>query len=279
VFAGNRNPAYWTLEQILPKSPRFPHAPPLFPHVLPGIAPTLICDADVRRRTKGESQMNRKPLTLTTLTIFTSACTTIEHTNEILPMVSDLQTIVQASQAYLPTGMFAPNEFPTTISDAQLMAAWIYLYNQVKTIIFWDGSTWSGKQLALFLLENDVPINWSVSEICQYSSTVRPVCESADCARREEVDYPIYLDSTLKEAKLRRSLASWRTRPTTTLSHSEKHAIPFSKNTGLSRSVQPSRANPGDRYSKGMNTSLIASSSGFPENFSSPLTKSLDIQK
>lgn len=171
--------------------------------------------------------MNRKPLTLTTLTIltltiFTSACTTIEPTNEILPMVSDLQTIVQAAQAYLPAGMVVTGDLPTTITDPQLMAAWIYLHNQVETIIVWDASAWSGQALAEFLRDNHVPLNWSTPEVCQYSCTVRPVCENDDCARAEEKDYPIYLDPELKNTNIEKIAG--------TLAHETyHHTEPFGK--------------------------------------------------
>lgn len=142
--------------------------------------------------------MNRK-LTLTILILIFSA-----NACSSLPQNTDHTSILEASIGYLPIGTAIPVQLPTTITDPQLLAALIHLNNQDNPITIWDGSVWTGRSLAQFVLDNHIPVDWSTPDICRFSCTIRPICEDASCPRKNEMDYPIYLDPALKTASIQR---------------------------------------------------------------------------
>jgi len=88
--------------------------------------------------------------------------------------------------------MIIPSSLPATIEDSELMAAWIYLYNQMEPVTLWDDSTLSGRQLAQFILDNRTPVDWGTNDICQGNSCVqRFTCQNDQC--------PIYISASLKD--------------------------------------------------------------------------------
>lgn len=146
--------------------------------------------------------MNHKlTLTILILIFFANACSS-------LPQNTGLTSILEASIGYLPIGTAIPVQLPTTINDPQLLAALIYLTNLDNPITVWDGSVWTGRSLAQFVLDNNIPVNWSSPEICQFSCIIRPICEDAGCARANEMDYPIYIDPALKTSSIQKIAGS-----------------------------------------------------------------------
>jgi len=167
--------------------------------------------------------MNRKQTTLTTLAIlilitFTSACTDAITSSETLPEIPDRSALIQSAKAYLPEGIEFPALLPTMITDPQLLAAWVYLFNQSDLITVWDQNSWTGQQLAQFLLDKDIPVSWSTPDVCTYSCTKRPSSETDDFSQKNK----IYMDPTLKGDSIQ-NIAS-------TLGHEAYHASePFGK--------------------------------------------------
>jgi hypothetical protein len=62
---------------------------------------------------------------------------------------------------YLDANLIVPEILPTTIKDPILLEGWIRLYNRTQTCKLWDGSTLSGQQLALYILNNGVVVTWN----------------------------------------------------------------------------------------------------------------------
>lgn len=144
--------------------------------------------------------MERK-LIFTSLILFTlcSACSINGLPESSQVSASRQQSLLSEASSYLEAGLDISDELPSTIGDAQLLAAWIYLYNQVDVIGMGDGSQWSGKALAELLLKNHVPVVWN-TENQLLSYTVRPNCADVKCSRRDEMDYPIYISPRLKSS-------------------------------------------------------------------------------
>lgn len=146
--------------------------------------------------------MNRKlTLTILILIFFVNACSS-------LPQNSDPITLIESSVGFLPSGTAIPVQLPATISDPQLLAAWIYLSTLDDPIRVWGGSEFTGRSLAQFVLDNLIPVGWSTPDICRFSCTIRPICEDASCPRYNEMDYPIYLDPALKTASIQKIAGS-----------------------------------------------------------------------
>jgi hypothetical protein len=64
----------------------------------------------------------------------------------------------------ISTGLVIPAALPETITDPLLMQGWITLYNRQDAIELWDGATISGRQLALYVIDQSVEITWNRSK-------------------------------------------------------------------------------------------------------------------
>lgn len=85
----------------------------------------------------------------------------------------------------LPAGMETPDRLPGKITDPLLLAAWVYLYNQVEPIEIHAGETITGRKLALYALENKVPVEWGSDEVCRGNScSFRVMCEDEKCVAK-----------------------------------------------------------------------------------------------
>ena len=56
------------------------------------------------------------------------------------------------------------------IQDAELLAAWVALDSHTEPIALWDGATTSGRALAEFLRDHDIPVVWGAAQDCGGSS-------------------------------------------------------------------------------------------------------------
>jgi hypothetical protein len=94
-------------------------------------------------------------------------------------------SLPEAYKRLLPAGMETPERLPAKITDPLLLAAWVYLYNQVEPIEIHNDETTSGRQLALYALENNVPVEWGSDEICRGNScSFRAMCEDEKCVTK-----------------------------------------------------------------------------------------------
>src|SRR5260370_42227860 len=59
-----------------------------------------------------------------------------------------------ALAAHLPSDVTVPASLPANIQDPMLLEAWVRLYNHIEPIQLWDGSTVTGRQLALYALDH-----------------------------------------------------------------------------------------------------------------------------
>ena len=92
------------------------------------------------------------------------------------------------------------------IADPALLAAWRHVYQQQAVIQLGGGVAVSGRSLAQFVLDHDIPVVWNTSQLCDGSSCSMLVCTSAHCTygagapiyirRQDQVDAP-GLTSTL----------------------------------------------------------------------------------
>ena len=78
-----------------------------------------------------------------------------------------------AAQAAQPANSHAP-----AIHDAELLAAWTRLYSHTDPIALWDGATTSGRILAEYLRDHDIPVVWGTAQDCGGSSCSVKRCSS-----------------------------------------------------------------------------------------------------
>jgi len=100
----------------------------------------------------------------------------------------------------LPLGLSVPDRLPRAIRDPQLLTAWIELYNHTEPIALWDGRTLTGRDLAQFVLDNDIPVVWDTNGVCGASSCSVLTCTDAGCTYADQsagVD-PLYIRPTLQ---------------------------------------------------------------------------------
>jgi len=100
----------------------------------------------------------------------------------------------------LPPGVVVPNRLPTQIRDPHLLVAWIELYNHTEPITLWDGRTLTGRDLAQFVFDNEIPVVWDADNVCGGSSCSVLTCTDAGCVYAGQspgVD-PLYIRPTLQ---------------------------------------------------------------------------------
>jgi len=135
----------------------------------------------------------KKTICLTSLTIALTVCTLFQY-RSISKNIDPLAETNHEATGYLkalPSNLVVPPVLPATIKDPEILAAWIYLYNQQVPFQLWDGSTLNGRKLAQFILGNRINVTWGTKEICNGIS----------CAPRDGKNkaYPIYISASLKD--------------------------------------------------------------------------------
>jgi len=104
----------------------------------------------------------------------------------------------------LPEGYEIPVKLPKGIEDAHLLVAWIYLYNQTDTISIQDDSVLSGRDLAMFVLNQQIQIRWGSDEICLGNScAMRALCPAPDCGigSEKERSIPVYISQRYQDSE------------------------------------------------------------------------------
>ena len=71
-----------------------------------------------------------------------------------------------AALAQLPAGLVVPADLPSGIQDPVLLEAWVRLYNHQEPMQLWDGRTVTGRQLAQYALDHNLPIVWDTARVC-----------------------------------------------------------------------------------------------------------------
>jgi hypothetical protein len=83
------------------------------------------------------------------------------------------QTVVpdpMPAMSYLSQDLVVPAVLPPGMADVRLLEAWIRLYNHQSPIELWDGRTVTGRELALFLLDQRIPVVWDTKNVCKGGS-------------------------------------------------------------------------------------------------------------
>jgi hypothetical protein len=96
---------------------------------------------------------------------------------------------------FLPPDLVVPPALPANLDDPILIEAWIRLYNHTEPLELWDANSLTGRDLAQFLLEQDVPLVWDVQGRCRNASCSFQYCATDTCTYEDGqpgVD-PIYL--------------------------------------------------------------------------------------
>jgi hypothetical protein len=75
--------------------------------------------------------------------------------------------------AALSPELVVPAVLPATITDTDMLEAWIRLYNHTEPIQLWDGTTTTGRALAQYLVDHSIPVVWDVRNVCHGSCSVR----------------------------------------------------------------------------------------------------------
>jgi hypothetical protein len=72
--------------------------------------------------------------------------------------------------SYLSPELVVPADLPADIDDSRMLEAWIRLYNRHSTVKLWDGRLVTGHDLALFLLDQHIPVVWDTKNVCHGGS-------------------------------------------------------------------------------------------------------------
>ena len=84
--------------------------------------------------------------------------------------------------SYLSPELVVPALLPADISDSRILEAWIRLYNRQAAVKLWDGRLITGRDLALFLLDQRIPVAWDTKNVCHGGS-----CSSKVHVRDSEI--------------------------------------------------------------------------------------------
>jgi len=87
-----------------------------------------------------------------------------------------------ASLANLPADLVVPQVLPSNIQDPILLEAWVRLYNHQEPIQLWDGTTLTGRQLAQYALDHDLPIVWDTGKVCSGGNCSVRYCDGDACS-------------------------------------------------------------------------------------------------
>lgn len=131
-------------------------------------------------------------LSLMTIAIFVSAVLGRYMVTHIAP--ADPRRAQLAAR--LAPELTVPARLPAEIEDADMLEAWVRLYNHTEPITLWDGSTTTGRALAQALVEQGIPVVWDDQHVCQVSCSVRYCQGDGTCSYddREPGTEPIYVN-------------------------------------------------------------------------------------
>ena len=100
-----------------------------------------------------------------------------------------LATCGNAAQAALP-------DLPAAIQDPTLLEAWKQLNTHTEQVMLWDGRSHSGHDLAQFVLEKGIPVEWDAQKVCGSGSC--SVLYNQDGVYVYEDLEPIYINPRLR---------------------------------------------------------------------------------
>ena len=95
----------------------------------------------------------------------------------LIASVASTAIMFNSAQAARPVSQDTPAKQPA-IQDAELLAAWTSLYSHTDPIALWDGTTTTGRALAEFLRDHDIPVVWGTAQDCRGYS-----CSAKSCAK------------------------------------------------------------------------------------------------
>ena len=92
--------------------------------------------------------------------------------------------------ARLPPDMIVPPvlplaDLPLGVQDPILLDAWIRVYQQQEPIQLWDSSTVTGRDLAQYLFDHNIPVVWDTGNVCSNSSCSIKHCHADGCVYDE----------------------------------------------------------------------------------------------
>ncbi len=97
-------------------------------------------------------------------------------------MVKSVSASPSLDLSHLPADVVVPAKLPTGIHDADLMEAWLRLYAHQDPIRLWDGASLTGRSLAEYLGDHDIPVVWDTDQVCGGGS-----CSLKTCAAGQDV--------------------------------------------------------------------------------------------
>ena len=142
----------------------------------------------------------KKTVLITLLTV--AAMTIVNQRNLFVNVVEAFTSPDDARRAaaiaQLPAGLTVPDSLPAGVQDPILLEAWLRLYNHQEPIALWGGSTVTGRQLAQFALDHNLPIVWDTGRVCKGGDCSLRYCEpdSVVCAFEDRLHpgvKPIYI--------------------------------------------------------------------------------------
>jgi hypothetical protein len=151
----------------------------------------------------------KKIITLTNLVFLITLAACDPKPNDPFSMNVALELLLndhlpEIYRSLLPIEYIMPTQLPSTINDPHLFVAWIYLYNQNDPITIHDGSTLTGRDLAMVVIERSVPVSWGSKLICNGNSCAkRFACENMECVENFKPDevYPIYISQRYQDTE------------------------------------------------------------------------------
>jgi len=97
------------------------------------------------------------------LTLITLSCVSLTALMSKFTGTASAQVVALPD---LPPGLVVPAQLPASLTDPDVLVAWIKLYSHAEPIPLWDGRTLTGRELAQFLLGERIPVVWDVGGIC-----------------------------------------------------------------------------------------------------------------
>jgi hypothetical protein len=126
---------------------------------------------------------------LTLITLLSAAIVSIANSNSF--SATPAGAAPQPGDIGLAERAAAPAVLPAGISDPQLRAAWVRLYQQTEAIDFGEAAPVSGRSLAEFLLAQAIPVTWATREVCGDGSCSTLTCAAGACRYASRA--PIYV--------------------------------------------------------------------------------------
>ncbi len=134
------------------------------------------------------------------LSLIIVAVFSIAPTNTNLDRAADWSRLVtwartSVALSNLPPELVVPALLPTGLQDAELLEAWVRLYNYTEPFELWDGQMLTGRALAENLRDQAIPVVWDVQRGCGNGSCVHQFCVGERCTHEDGqpgVD-PIYI--------------------------------------------------------------------------------------